>query len=161
MRLNLYVSQVQIGVGLDEALAMSEETEAAATQMEENSKPRKRGGDSNGDLALENGSSGDAHDQLVQMVTELKFQNEFLKSQIEGFQSLKQEEPSVEEGGGGGGGDSEEVEQLRRSVESLSAQLEEEKQTRTSAEVALKHLREEHLEADSRAQDLAAKLAEG
>lgn len=158
MRLNLYVSQVQVGVGLDEALAMSEETEAAATQMEENSKPRKRGGDSNGDLALENGSSGDAHDQLVQMVTELKFQNEFLKSQIEGFQSLKQEEPSVEEGGGGG---SEEVEQLRRSVESLSAQLEEEKQTRTSAEVALKHLREEHLEADSRAQDLAAKLAEG
>lgn len=158
MRLNLYVSQVQVGVGLDEALAMSEETEAAATQMEENSKPRKRGGDSNGDLALENGSSGDAHDQLVQMVTELKFQNEFLKSQIEGFQSLKQEEPSVEEGGGGG---SEEVEQLRRSVESLSAQLEEEKQTRTAAEVALKHLREEHLEADSRAQDLAAKLAEG
>ncbi|KAL6220790.1 hypothetical protein ACLB2K_008545 [Fragaria x ananassa] len=149
--------KVQVGVGLDEALAMSEETEAAATQMEENSKPRKRGGDSNGDLALENGSSGDAHDQLVQMVTELKFQNEFLKSQIEGFQSLKQEEPSVEEGGGGG---SEEVEQLRRSVESLSAQLEEERQTRAAAEVALKHLREEHLEADSRAQDLAAKLAE-
>ncbi|KAL6226922.1 hypothetical protein ACLB2K_000881 [Fragaria x ananassa] len=150
--------KVQVGVVLDEALAMSEETEAAATQMEETSKPRKRGGDSNGDLAVENGSSGDAHDQLVQMVTELKFQNEFLKSQIEGFQSLKQKEPSVEEGGGGGG-DSEEVEQLRRSVESLSAQLEEEKQTRAAAEVALKHLREEHLEADSRAQDLAAKLA--
>ena len=134
---------------------MSEEAEAA-TQMEENSKPQKHGGDSNGDLAVENG--GDAHDQLVQMVTELKFQNEFLKSQIEGFQSLKQPEPSAKEEEGGG---SEEVEQLRRSVESLSAQLEEEKQTRAAAEVALKHLREEHLEADSRAQELSAKLAEG
>ncbi|KAM5546944.1 hypothetical protein ABKV19_001466 [Rosa sericea] len=130
---------------------MAEETEAA--QMEDNSKPRRHGSDSNGDLALENGSSGDAHDQLVQMVTELKFQNEFLKSQIEGFQSLQPAEPS--EGGG-----SEEVERLRQSIESLNSQLEEEKQTRAAAEKALKHLREEHLEADSRAQDLSAKLAE-
>lgn len=132
---------------------MSEEVEA--TQMEDNSKPLKHGSDSNGDLALENGSSGssDAHDQLVQMVTELKFQNEFLKSQIEGFQSFQH---SVQEGG-----DSEEVEQLRQSIESLNAQLLEEKQTRAAAEEALKHLREEHLEADSRAQDLSAKLAQG
>ncbi|PRQ47233.1 hypothetical protein RchiOBHm_Chr2g0097461 [Rosa chinensis] len=111
---------------------------AEAAQMEDNWKPQRHGSDSNGDLALENGSSGDAHDQLVQMVTELKLQNEFLKSQIEGFR----------------------VERLRQSIESLNSQLEEEKQTRAAAEEALKHLREEHLEADSRAQDLSAKLAE-
>lgn len=126
--------------------------------MEEKSKPQKHGGNGNGDLALGNGGPGssDAHDQLVQMVMELKLQNEFLKSQFEGFQNFQQTEPSETEGG-----KSEEVEQLRQTIESLNVELLEEKQTRAAAEVALKHLREAHSEADSKAQELSAKLAEG
>ncbi|XP_021811528.1 protein GRIP [Prunus avium] len=133
---------------------MSTEVEA---QMEEKSKPQKHGGNGNGDLALGNGGPGssDAHDQLVQMVMELKLQNEFLKSQFEGFQNFQQTEPSETEGG-----KSEEVEQLRQTIESLNVELLEEKQTRAAAEVALKHLREAHSEADSKAQELSAKLAE-
>ncbi|KAL6274186.1 hypothetical protein ACE6H2_024878 [Prunus campanulata] len=133
---------------------MSTEFEA---QMEEKSKPQKHGGNGNGDLALGNGGPGssDAHDQLVQMVMELKLQNEFLKSQFEGFQNFQQTEPSETEGG-----KSEEVEQLRQTIESLNVELLEEKQTRAAAEVALKHLREAHSEADSKAQELSAKLAE-
>ncbi|KAH0973199.1 hypothetical protein GBA52_025355 [Prunus armeniaca] len=133
---------------------MSTEVEA---QMEEKSKPQKHGGNGNGDLALENGGPGssDAHDQLVQMVMELKLQNEFLKSQFEGFQNFQQTEPSETEGS-----KSEEVEQLRQMTESLNVELLEEKQTRAAAEVALKHLQEAHSEADSKAQELSAKLAE-
>ncbi|KAH0970987.1 hypothetical protein GBA52_023143 [Prunus armeniaca] len=133
---------------------MSTEVEA---QMEEKSKPQKHGGNGNGDLALENGGPGssDAHDQLVQMVMELKLQNEFLKSQFEGFQNFQQTEPSETEGS-----KSEEVEQLRQMIESLNVELLEEKQTRAAAEVALKHLQEAHSEADSKAQELSAKLAE-
>ncbi|KAM1283818.1 hypothetical protein ACFX13_027461 [Malus domestica] len=127
-------------------------------QMEENSnadsKPLKRGSNSNGDFAQENGGpdSGDTHDQLVQTVMELKLQNEFLKSQFEGFRNLQPPEPE--------GGESEEVKQLRQTIESLNAELLEEKQTRAAAEVALKHLQESHFEADSRAQELSVKLAE-
>ncbi|KAM1479536.1 hypothetical protein ACFX2I_026804 [Malus domestica] len=127
-------------------------------QMEENSnadsKPLKRGSNSNGDLAQENGGpdSGDTHDQLVQTVMELKLQNEFLKSQFEGFRNLQPPEPE--------GGESEEVKQLRQTIESLNVELLEEKQTRAAAEVALKHLQESHFEADSRAQELSVKLAE-
>ncbi|BBH08092.1 Golgi-localized GRIP domain-containing protein [Prunus dulcis] len=148
------VSATLSSVCLAKPLTMSTEVEA---QMEEKSKPQKHGGNGNGDLALENGGQGssDAHDQLVQMVMELKLQNEFLKSQFEGFQNFQQTEPSETEGG-----KSEEVEQLRQTIESLNVELLEEKQTRAAAEVALKHLQEAHSEADSKAQELSAKLAE-
>ncbi|XP_050125152.1 protein GRIP-like [Malus sylvestris] len=130
-------------------------------QMEENSnsdsKPMKRGSDSNGDLVQENGGpdSADTHDQLVQTVMELKLQNEILKSQFEGFRDSQSPEPSEKEGG-----ESEEVKQLRQTIESLNVELLEEKQTRAAAEVALKHLQESHSEADSRAQELSVKLTE-
>ncbi|KAM1202081.1 hypothetical protein TB2_017855 [Malus domestica] len=130
-------------------------------QMEENSnsdsKPMKRGSDSNGGLVQENGGpdSADTHDQLVQTVMELKLQNEILKSQFEGFRDSQSPEPSEKEGG-----ESEEVKQLRQTIESLNVELLEEKQTRAAAEVALKHLQESHSEADSRAQELSVKLTE-
>ena len=38
-----------------------------------------------------NPSSDDTHDQFVQMVTELKFQNEFLKSQFEDLKNSQSE----------------------------------------------------------------------
>lgn len=124
---------------------------------------------SNGNIAVENGlpdvdpCSGDSHDQLVQMVTELKFQNEFLKCQFEGLKNIQLEEivsnqqtkPSETDGG-----ESKDVKELRERIESLEKELLEEKQTRGAAEAALKHLTLAYSEADAKAQELSAKLAE-
>lgn len=126
---------------------------------------------SNGNVVVENGLpddvdavSGDTHDQLVQLVTELKFQNEFLKSQFEGLKDL-QSECSVSdrqtEASEIEGGESEDVKELREMIESLKRELLEEKQTRGAAEEALKHLRMAYSEADAKAQELSANLAEG
>lgn len=125
---------------------------------------------SNGNLAMANGlpdvnmSSADTHDQLVQMVTELKFQNEFFKSQFEGMQSLQSDwivsnqQAKTSESDGG---ESEDVKELREGIEALKRELLEEKQTRGAAEEALKHLTAAYSDADAKAQDLSAKLAEG
>ena len=126
---------------------------------------------SNGNIAVENGltddvnpSSDDSHDQFVQMVTELKFQNEFLKSQFEDLKN-SQSECSVSnqqtKANETEGGESEDVKELRERIESLKRELLEEKQTRNAAEEALKHLTVAYSEADVKAQELSAKLAEG
>ena len=126
---------------------------------------------SNGNIAVENGlpddvnpSSDDTHDQFVQMVTELKFQNEFLKSQFEDLKN-SQSECSVSnqqtKANETEGGESEDVKELRERIESLKRELLEEKQTRNAAEEALKHLTVAYSEADAKAQELSAKLAEG
>ncbi|KAK4583751.1 hypothetical protein RGQ29_021750 [Quercus rubra] len=125
---------------------------------------------SNGNIAVENGltddvnpSSDDSHDQFVQMVTELKFQNEFLKSQFEDLKN-SQSECSVSnqqtKANETEGGESEDVKELRERIESLKRELLEEKQTRNAAEEALKHLTVAYSEADVKAQELSAKLAE-
>ncbi|KAK9990023.1 hypothetical protein SO802_025008 [Lithocarpus litseifolius] len=125
---------------------------------------------SNGNIAVENGltedvnpSSDDTHDQFVQMVTELKFQNEFLKSQYEDLKN-SQSECSVSnqqtKANETEGGESEDVKELRERIESLKRELLEEKQTRNAAEEALKHLTVAYSEADAKAQELSAKLAE-
>ncbi|XP_062144224.1 protein GRIP [Alnus glutinosa] len=124
---------------------------------------------SNGNIALENGlpdvdpCSGDSHDQLVQMVTELKFQNEFLKCQFEDLKNLQLEEIVSNQqtiASETDGGESEDVKELREKIESLEKELLEEKQTRGAAEEALKHLTSAYSEADAKAQELSAKLAE-
>ncbi|XP_050241571.1 protein GRIP-like isoform X3 [Quercus robur] len=125
---------------------------------------------SNGNIAVENGlpedvnpSSDDTHDRFVQMVTELKFQNEFLKSQFEDLKnsqlecSVSNQQTKANETEGG---ESEDVKELRESIESLKRELLEEKQTRNAAEEALKHLTVAYSEADAKAQELSAKLAE-
>ncbi|KAM3709958.1 hypothetical protein ACB098_02G215200 [Castanea mollissima] len=125
---------------------------------------------SNGNISVENGltedvnpSSDDTHDQFVQMVTELKFQNEFLKSQFEDLKN-SQSECSVSnqqtKANETEGGESEDVKELRERIESLKRELLEEKQTRNAAEEALKHLTVAYSEADAKAQELSAKLAE-
>ncbi|XP_030975755.1 protein GRIP-like isoform X2 [Quercus lobata] len=125
---------------------------------------------SNGNIAVENGltddvnpSSDDTHDQFVQMVTELKFQNEFLKSQFEDLKN-SQSECSVSnqqtKANETEGGESEDVKELCERIESLKRELLEEKQTRNAAEEALKHLTVAYSEADAKAQELSAKLAE-
>lgn len=121
---------------------------------------------SNGLPAKENGSCentphyGDSHDELVQMVTELKLQNEFLKSHFEGLKDLHLEEIRSQQRTEVGGQEGEDVKRLNERIESLERELLQEKQTRGAAEEALKHLQVAHSEADARAQELSARLAE-
>lgn len=116
--------------------------------------------------AKENGhpSTSDTQDHLVQMVVDLNFQNEYLKSQFEVLKNLhsessesNQQKMAIEQDGGG----LEDVKELREKIESLSRELLEEKQTRGAAEEALKHLRAVYSEADAKSQELSAKLVEG
>ncbi|XP_027179776.1 protein GRIP isoform X1 [Coffea eugenioides] len=121
-----------------------------------------------GELVIANGTHirdqeiGDSHDKLVQMVVELNFQNEYLKSQLMGLKNLcldsdgitphKETVVAQEKSGG--------VKELEEQIESLRRELLEERQTRDAAEEALKHLRAVYSEADAKAQELAAQLAE-
>lgn len=119
-------------------------------------------GGSNGDLLKENGMLDD-HDQLVGLVMELKLQNEFLKSQFEELKtgrsgddgSCKQRDGSEEESR-----ENVDVKELHQRIESLSKDLNLEKETRCAAEKALEHLRAVYEEADAKAQEFSAKLAE-
>ncbi|KAL6959870.1 hypothetical protein U1Q18_040021 [Sarracenia purpurea var. burkii] len=117
-------------------------------------------------LSKENGlhddkpCTSDTQDHLVQMVVELNFQNEYLKSQFEAWKDLHSESNQrkvVTERDGGGFGD---MKDLREKIESLSRELLEEKQTRGAAEEALKHLRAVYSEADAKSLELSKKLAE-
>lgn len=123
-------------------------------------------GSNNGDIVVENGisdgclSSTDGHDQLVQTVIELRFQNEYLKSQFEGFKNFESVDRASDEQKKGSEGEAG-VKELQEMVESLNKQLLEEKQTRVAVEEALKHLQVAHLEADAKAQELSVKLVEG
>lgn len=92
-------------------------------------------------------------DQLVQMVFEANFQNEYLKSHLEGLKILHVD---ASESNG-----SEDAKGLHEKIEYLNRQLLEEKQTRGAAEEALKHLRAAYSDADAKAQGLSFKLAEG
>lgn len=126
--------------------------------------------ESEGFLVMENGSynaeedTSDNQDKLVQMVVELNFQNEYLKSQFIGLKNIhfdsngptQQKEAEDQENG-----DHDAVKELQGQVASLRQELLEERQTRDAAEEALKHLRAVYSEADAKAQELSAKLTEG
>lgn len=122
-------------------------------------------GSNNGDIVVENGisdgglSSTDGHDRLVQMVIELRFQNEYLKSQFEGFKNFESVDRASDEQKKGSEGEAG-IKELQEMVESLNKQLLEEKQTRVATEEALKHLQVAHSEADAKAQELSVKLVE-
>lgn len=116
----------------------------------------------NGNVLKENGMCDDGNvleestnEQLLQMVIELKFQNEFFKSQFEGLKSQHEAEENGQESG-----ESADVKELHEKIQSLNRELNEEKQTRGAAEIAMEHLREEYSEADAKAQELSLKLAE-
>ncbi|KAH9662430.1 protein GRIP [Citrus sinensis] len=117
-------------------------------------------GGSNGNLVMHNGmrdehgSSNDNNEQLLGLVMELKLQNEFLKSQFEGLNTLRPEDDGQESR------EVVDVKELRERIESLSKELQEEKETRGAAEKALEHLRVQYEEADAKAQEFSAKLAE-
>lgn len=105
----------------------------------------------------------DDHDELVQMVIDLKSQNEFLKSQLESMKNLQNVEsvPERAEEIGSRDGESVDWKELHERIESLNKELSEEKQTRGAAEQALQHLQEAHSEADAKVNELSAKLIEG
>lgn len=120
----------------------------------------------NGVCDLDDAGPDSAQDQLVQMIVELKFQNEYFKSQIKGLhmQTLvieatesSQHKQTAELDNAG----SDDVKALQEKIDLLNRELQEEKQTRFAAEEALKHLRESYSEADATAQEFSVKLAEG
>ena len=147
------------------------------SQVEDSFKPENQVSDinrskygSNRNLVKENGLSDDSqcpadtHDQLILMVTELKFQNEFLKSQFEVLSSLNSvhsDSSTPKKIGGVEDGESDILKELQGRVESLNKELVIEKQTRGAAEEALKHLQTAYSEADTKVQELSEKLAEG
>ncbi|KAJ7944071.1 protein GRIP [Quillaja saponaria] len=147
-------------------------------KMEDSSKPEKQfsemnrfNHESNGLFLMENGlsngnqSSTDTHDQLLQMVIDLRFQNDFLKSQFNGFKHLQSinnvySDSTQEKAGGVEIKETGIEKELHERIESLHKELLEEKQTRDAAEEALKHLQTSYTEADAKAQELSVKLAE-
>ncbi|KAG8481663.1 hypothetical protein CXB51_026493 [Gossypium anomalum] len=152
------------GEGVEEVIQVPE------TREDESLKPEAQFSETNGDLSKENAeldanlSSDDAHDKLLQTVTELKFENEVLKSQLESFKNFQSENDVPSQQTNVSGKEtkfSADLKELHDRIESLSRELDEEKQTRVAAEEALKHLREVYTEADAKAQDLSGKLAEG
>lgn len=125
---------------------------------------------SNVNLQLENGFSdgnegpADTHDQLLQMVVDLKFQNEFLKSQFEGFSNVNNVHSDSSIPKGVGGMEDEEsdiVKELRERIQSLNKEFLEERQTRIASEEALKHLQMAYSDAEAKAQELSENLVEG
>ncbi|XP_057448949.1 protein GRIP [Lotus japonicus] len=125
---------------------------------------------SNVNLILENGFSDgkegqvdDTHDELLQMAVDLRFQNEFLKSQFEGFSNVNTVPSGFNTEKGVGDredGESDIVKELQERLELLNKEFLEEKQTRIASEEALKHLQVAYSEAEAQAQKLSEKLVE-
>lgn len=122
-----------------------------------------------GNLVLENGLSDDhrcqvdPNDQLLQMAFELRFQNDFLKSQFEGFNILNSVHSDSSLGNKVSGlaeDESDIIEELQGKMQALNKELLDEKQTRGAAEDTLKHLQLVYSEADTKTQELSEKLAE-
>jgi predicted RNase H-like nuclease (RuvC/YqgF family) len=91
-------------------------------------------------------------EELAREVMELGLQNEYLRFQIAG---------ALPAGRADEGSESELVRGLKEQVERLSREVQEHRQTREAAERALEHVNVSYAEADSKVQELTAKLAEG
>ncbi|KAL6521463.1 hypothetical protein OROGR_018032 [Orobanche gracilis] len=108
------------------------------------------------DLVKENGyHDGDAHsncihDELVQRVIELNFQNEYMKCQYASLKNhlLDSELSDHQKAHNHDDLGCVDVREMREKIESLKRELVEERQTRGAAEEALKHLSAAHSEAD-------------
>ncbi|KAL2551219.1 Protein GRIP [Forsythia ovata] len=144
--------------------------EALDNRVEEDNDLLNVKDESGGNLIKENGlHDGNRHtnysrEQLEETVVDLSFQNEYLKSQFEDMKNLLLDSgqhdkriKAMELDHLASDGD---VRELHEKLESLKRELLEERQTRGAAEEALKHLGAAHSEADTRAQELSAKLAE-
>lgn len=102
-------------------------------------------------------------DPLLEMVLELSFQIDYMKSHFKELNKVQSdfggryqlERVHQNEGA------YEDVKTLHAKLDTLDRELLEERQTRGAAEEALKHLRAVYIEADAKSQELTAKLAEG
>ncbi|CAA2972575.1 GRIP [Olea europaea subsp. europaea] len=144
--------------------------EALANRVEEDNELHNVEDENGGNLIKENGlhdgnkQTNYSHDQLEETVVELSFQNEYLKSQFEDMKNRILDSGDPEKRNKAmklddlaSNGD---VRELHEKLESLKRELLEERQTRGAAEEALKHLGAAHSEADTKVQELSAKLAE-
>ncbi|XP_027914259.1 protein GRIP isoform X2 [Vigna unguiculata] len=127
------------------------------------------GDGSNGNIVLENGLSdvnqgpADTDDQLLEMVMDLRFQNDYLKSHFAGLKIVNSvhSDSSIQKGVGGlEDGDSDIVKELKEKILLLNKEFLEEKQTRIASEEALKHLQLAYSEAEAKAQELSENLVE-
>lgn len=115
------------------------ETDAVAESVQEKDDAAKE---------TENGGTpphSSSGDELLGMINELRLENEFLRSQFK-------EQAEV---------DTSQVKQLEERLESLTREIDVEKQTRVAAEQALEHLRESYSEADAKAQEYSTKFSQG
>ncbi|KAF1001939.1 protein GRIP isoform X2 [Apium graveolens] len=121
------------------------------------------------DLSKENGLQDtkphdiNTQDPLLEMVLELSFQIDYMKSHFKELNSLQSDfggHYQLERGILQDEGAYEDVKTLNAKLDTLSKELLEERQTRGAAEEALKHLRAVYIEADAKSQELSAKLAE-
>ncbi|CAH9105897.1 unnamed protein product [Cuscuta europaea] len=106
--------------------------------------------------------TSDSNDDFIQMVVELNFQNEYLKYQILGLKQahshyIPSQLNNIVEHEVGSNADTRE---FHEKMEHLEKQLLEERQTRSAAEEAVKHLQTVYLEADRKVQVLSNTLAE-
>lgn len=151
---------------------METENEVLTEDTEGTMEPKNLIGTNHGStlegIAKDNGYCGrkvndDNYDDLVQLAVEADLQNQYLKSQFEGFKNLAQDINSSHHPSNALERDNEvndDISELRGKIESLSKDLHEERLTRGAAEEALKHLQELHSEADAQSQELSIKLAE-
>lgn len=130
---------------------MSQDKEFTEVVAEDESPAQDSSDAANGNLAEnKDGSLGENHDQPLQMITQLRLENDILKSQFEGLKEVE-----------GDRADSAQLDQLHQQVASLSKEIDVEKQTRVAAEQALEHLREAYSEADAKAQEYSTKFSQG
>lgn len=103
-------------------------------------------------------------DELTQLVIELSFQNEYLKSEIGDLKlELCKPKPLSDEERKSGPhvGSSEQDSSLHEQIKCLQKEIQAQKETQMAAEDALEHLRMAYSEADGKVQELTTKLIEG
>ncbi|KAL0718583.1 hypothetical protein Bca4012_067906 [Brassica carinata] len=115
------------------------ETDAIAESVEEKEDDEAKVTENGG--TPPHSSSGD---ELLGMIAELRLENDFLRSQFK-------EQAEV---------DTSQVKQLEERIQSLTREIDVEKQTRVAAEQALEHLRESYSEADAKAQEYSTKFSQ-
>ncbi|EOA14422.1 hypothetical protein CARUB_v10027624mg [Capsella rubella] len=123
---------------------MSQDKEPGDVEEESHGQEEKDLSDEN----LTANGSLENHDQLLQMISQLRLENDFLKSQFVEPSRSNHKTELVE-------ADSAQLIQLHQQVASLSREIDVEKQTRVAAEQALEHLREAYSEADAKATNLS------
>ncbi|WOL10758.1 protein GRIP isoform X1 [Canna indica] len=153
----------------DDTLRQSLKENGSANMLEQPVETDRKVDDCNENAKMENGihhnlaSHDENIDELRQMVLELSFQNEYLKSQLNDLKSeILRPIPNSENESQSSQhiGSSEQDSSLHEHVKYLQKEIQEQKETQKAAEDALEHLRMTHSEADGKVQELSAKLIE-